>query len=304
MTCSLVSSRYYSKLLAVLQAARHYVKHLIVIESDKVPEANNDMAPLGIEVVGFNEILERGLKNPVPLPEIGSESHYFYSYSSGTTGTPKGIIISHRCFVMAMTSSHTFFGNVKFPGHFSFLPYAPVMERAATGGIMFGGGQIGFLSSTVQTILEDWEILQPTMCITVPRFFVRFYDGITAKVAAGGLLKRGLFRGAYKLKKFLISLDWPKNFVDLLVFDQFTKKFGGAVTEVVIAGAVIDTGPQGFFQIFFGAPLCNGYGYTEVGTATIVGPDGIRICRPGFSEGPVIHTEVHIEPCEGFDDPE
>jgi long-chain acyl-CoA synthetase len=129
-------------------------------------------------------------------------------------------------------------------------------------------------------------------------------QGITAKVAAGGLLKRGLFCGAFKLKKFLISRAWLTNFVAFLVFDQFTKKFGGAVTEVVIAGAVIDTGLQEFFQIFFGAPLRNGYGYTEVGTAAIIGPDDIRSCRPGFSWGPVVHTEVRIEPCEGFDDPE
>jgi long-chain acyl-CoA synthetase len=89
-----------------------------------------------------------------------------------------------------------------------------------------------------------------------------------------------------------------------LVFDQFTKRFGGAVTQVVVAGAVIDPGLQEFFQIFFGAPLRNGYGYTEVGTATIIGPDDIRSCRTGFSGGPVVHTEVRIEPCEGFDDPE
>jgi long-chain acyl-CoA synthetase len=303
MTCILVAWKYYPKLRTVLQAAHHCVKQLIVIESDKVPEVKSDMEPIGIEAVAFDEILARGRANPVPMPEVGPESHYFYSYSSGTTGTPKGVIISHRCFVMAMTSARTFFGNVEIPSHLSFLPYAHVMERAATGGIMFGGGRIGFMSSTVQNILEDWEILRPTMCIAVPRLFARFYDGITAKVAAGGLLNRGIFWGAYKLKKFLISRDWSTKLVDRLVFDRVAKTFGGAVTEVVAAGAAINPAVQEFFQILLGAPLRNGYGCTEVGTATIVGPDDIRGCRPGFSGGPVVHTELRIEPCEGFDDP-
>jgi long-chain acyl-CoA synthetase len=128
MTAILVSQKAIRKLIDVLKADKNIVSHIIVIESEKASHDQKEIESQRSEFRTFDDICDQGRTNPAPLPKFRPESAHFYSYSSGTTGLPKAVIISHRSAVSALVGNRWYLGPTEFVRHIAFFPYAHIFD--------------------------------------------------------------------------------------------------------------------------------------------------------------------------------
>ena len=124
-------------------------------------------------------------------------------YTSGTTGNPKGVIITHKGFLSMMTA--LVYGSFKLiPKEeriLSYLPLAHVAERLMYFTSFYFGGKIGiFTSSNKKDLPKALKIVKPTIFLSVPRLYNKFYAVFNAKIAALGCCKSCLVSRGLKTK--------------------------------------------------------------------------------------------------------
>ncbi|CAG7818282.1 unnamed protein product, partial [Allacma fusca] len=148
------------------------------------------------------------------VEKVGEDQHDVYpekppkpediatlSYTSGTTGTPKGVIITHSSFIS--TLSRTVDGVRRFYQDLmnkddvliSFLPLAHIYQKMMEGLAFMEGASIGFWRGNILTLLDDIKVLKPTIFPTVPRLLCRVYDKVMGAVNQSSL-KRVLVKTA------------------------------------------------------------------------------------------------------------
>jgi long-chain acyl-CoA synthetase len=304
MAALLVSQKALPRILEILRADRGGVNSLILT----APACDADLAAqaecLGVRFATFAEICRRGREAPLPFPKFGPESALLYGYSSGATGAPKGVVVSHRAMVSALLGSRTYAGRTEVVRHLAFLPYGHIFERVSTTVVLSIGGVVAVVSGSVTNLTEDIRLFRPTVLCSVPRIYRRFYDGINANLRRANPLVRWLFWSCYYAKRFCQEQGWAPGLFDALAFRSVQAAFGGAFTELVSGGAALDPPLHEFFQIIFGVPMRNGYGLTESVGGVVCSPDSTFLSRPGLTGGPVVTAEVKIDPIPDYDDPD
>ena len=296
MEAVLVQAKNMDKLMKIVEVEKYKLKRIIVIGEKPTKEYKSD-----VEICTFADVCELG-KELVDLPKIDPESPHFICYSSGTTGNPKGVIISHRASVSNSLSAADMINVGPKSTHLSYLPLAHVFERAASSVTAYYGGKIGCISGSVVNIQDDLKILRPTFMVAVPRVMNRFYDGLMAKMKNNPLVS-GIFWGAWYAKRFCINHYIPTGLFDKIVFHQLTDLMGGRVQQFVVGGAAMDPRIQEVLQVATGKPVRTGYGLTEAGSGNICSPPDIHFVKMGSIGGPLKNVEVYIEPIDGYDDP-
>lgn len=223
-------------------------------------------------------------------------------YTSGTTGRPKGVMLSHRNIL-----SNAYAGLESFavigPGDLflSFLPLSHMLER--TGGYYAGimsGCAIAYARSVAQ-LGEDLVSRQPTILISVPRIYERVYARISEQLAAGSPLKRKLFHLAVDVgwQRFEHSqgrahwspklLLWP--LLKSLVASKIMARMGGRLRFAVSGGAALAPEIARVF-IGLGLPVLQGYGLTETSPVLCVAREQDNIPA---SVGPAVPgTELKV----------
>jgi long-chain acyl-CoA synthetase len=273
---------------------------LILTDAAKVPVTAAALANTGVEVTSFGAICDLGQADAV-LPVIAPDDPHFICYSSGTTGLPKGVILSHRAALSTAFGAGTEIPLGDHPRHLSYLPLAHVFERSAHWIFSMAGGRIGFISGGIQTLTDDLQALKPTLLAAVPRVMNRFYEKVNEKLS-GSAVTRCIFWGAWYAKRFCIQRGLP-TFVFNPIFGSITRLMGGSIKQAIVGGAALDPVIHEFLQVALGFPVRTGYGLTEAGSGNVISPLDIRGIKPGTVGGPLINAEVWLEPVAEFEDP-
>lgn len=164
------------------------IVNLIVFE-DNITDEQKDIADKAeIKLVTFNEVIAKGKEvqetNPT-FPVVGPNDIYMLSYTSGTTGNPKGVQITHKAIMIGAKACNLRMQIGSYPlsendVHMSYLPLAHVFEQFIQGLIYNDGMQCGFYGGDVLKLTSDMQVLKPSFFISVPRLFNKFYDKIKA----------------------------------------------------------------------------------------------------------------------------
>ena len=222
-------------------------------------------------------------------------------YTSGTSGRPKGVMLSHHNI---LTNAHSCLQVVHIRPDdllLSFLPLSHTFER--TGGYyapMMGGATVAHARS-VHQLQEDLLTIRPTILVSVPRIYERIYAGIRAKLAESSVLSVKLFELAVEIgysrfecrqgraPRRMSHLLWPV--LKLLVAKKVMDKLGGRLRGAMSGGAALSSEVARIF-IGLGLPVLQGYGMTE--TSPVVCANTVEDNVPTSVGRPIPGVEVKL----------
>lgn len=220
-------------------------------------------------------------------------------YTSGTTGTPKGVMLTHENILSNVMACLPCFPPGKDMRALSFLPLNHIFEKMVSYLYLFQGTSI-YYAESLDTIGENLKEVKPDIFTTVPRLLEKVYDRIMQKGAELTGVKRKLFYWAHGLaERFEINASqgmWYRMQLALankLIFNKWRDGLGNNLKCIVIGGAACQVR---LIRIFTGAkiPVMEGYGLTE--TSPVIAVNRFEEKDRMFgSTGPVIDgVEVKI----------
>ncbi|KAI1369886.1 acetyl-CoA synthetase-like protein [Xylaria arbuscula] len=252
------------------------VKYLIYNDDTNMPISDKELAEFkeshsGLTILSFSELVALGAENPIPPVPPKATDLCCIMYTSGSSGTPKGVPITHEGLVAGITGLYEVIAETITSKEvvLAYLPLAHILEMAVENLVIFIGGTLGYGSprtladTSMRKCAGDMRELAPTVMVGVPQIWETIRKGIEGRVNSGGMLKKNLFWGAYNLKSLLVSTGMPGGFLlDALVFNQVRSLTGGRVRFLFNGGSGISEGTLQFMSMVL-APMVTGYGLTE-----------------------------------------
>ncbi|HAR36105.1 MAG TPA: long-chain fatty acid--CoA ligase, partial [Acidobacteria bacterium] len=224
-------------------------------------------------------------------------------YTSGTTGVPKGAMLSHYNLVSNVQALRSVIEFTNKDTALSFLPLSHVLERMCTFAWIYVGATIAYAES-VDTVAQNLVEARPTIMVSVPRLFDKFYARVIDNVLSSSSLKKKIFFWALKvgrkhaqkkINKEGISfwLKFRYRLAYKLVFSKIVEKTGGRVRFFVSGGAPLSRDIAEFFYAM-GILVIEGYGLTE--TSPVIAVNRLEDFRFGSVGKIVPGVEVRIAP--------
>jgi len=239
------------------------------------------------------------------LRAIGREDLATVLYTSGTTGEPKGVMLTHGNLLANCEAvlAHVDVG----PGDktLSFLPLTHSFERTAGHyAILMAGGEIAYATAP-ETVAAEIREVRPTVVLGVPRFYEKVHARILGALERAPRYRRRLFDFALRVADeaaacraasrnghgLPMKLRFRLELAERLVFSLLRRRMGGRLRFFVSGGAPLDAEIVRFFAKV-GVPLLEGYGLTE--TAPIVACNRPGRVKPGSVGEPLPGVEVGI----------
>jgi long-chain acyl-CoA synthetase len=219
-------------------------------------------------------------------------------YTSGTTGKPKGVMLSHRNMLANVQSGLAVYDVYPEDVFLSFLPLSHMFERTCDYYLNVVSGASIVFSRSIPQLAEDFRTVQPTIIFSVPRIYERFYAAIYDQLKKAPPIRKKLFefavdtgwarfeyqhgRGSWK-PQFLL---WP--LLEKLVAKKLLERLGGKLKFAISGGAALSPDVAKVF-IGLGLPICQGYGLSEASPLLTVNlieknnPLTIGLAVPGVS---------------------
>uniref|UniRef100_A0AAX7T3D5 long-chain-fatty-acid--CoA ligase n=1 Tax=Astatotilapia calliptera TaxID=8154 RepID=A0AAX7T3D5_ASTCA len=255
------------------------LQHIIVV--DNAPTAWPGY-PRGISIHNMAAVQKLGARHEnatrerkTPLPSDIA----VIMYTSGSTGIPKGVMISHSNIIAGITGMAERIPNLcEEDTYIGYLPLAHVLELSAELVCVSHGCRIGY--SSPQT-LADQEIMD------------RIYKNVMTKVEEMNCVQRTLFILAYNYKLEQLAKGYSTPLCDRLVFRKVRSLLGGRTRVLLSGGAPLSAATQRFMNVCFCCPVGQGYGLTETcGAGTISELWDYSTGRVG---GPLVCCEIKLK---------
>ncbi len=236
---------------------------------------------------------ERGMAGPDDLASI--------VYTSGTSGRPKGVMLSHKNILSNAYSGMRSIALTPDDRLLSFLPLSHTLERTVGYYAPLLSGSSVYFNRSISQLAEDFQEIRPTALVSVPRIFERIHNQIHNNLRRGSQLNRLLFKDTMEVgwNYFQYSQGLSKwrpqlllrGLLDLLVARGIRTKLGGELRLAVIGGAPLSLDVSKTF-ISLGVPLLQGYGLTEASPVVSVNTPSCN--RPDSIGLPLRGVEVKI----------
>lgn len=274
----------------------------VIFTEESAPEHRND----GVRHWDLENWLATG-HDVTELPEGPQEDDLAaIVYTSGTTGRPKGVMLSHKNVVSNVVN--TLKTVLPAPGSvfLSFLPVSHTFERQCGYYLALGMGCTIVYTRSIQQLAEDFRIVRPNVIISVPRIYERIYAKVQAKLARESAFVRFMFNWAVEVgwrrfcKRFGMPVEktstswldpviWPV--LDRLVSRTLLDQFGGQVQIAISGGAALSSKIAKVF-CGLGLVITQGYGMTE--SSPIIAGNSTSYNHPHTVGKPLPGTQVRL----------
>ena len=247
-----------------------------------------------VDLLSWDEILTRGEDEADDTGElvaaIEPDDVACLMYTSGTGGTPKGVMTTHRNILANCRGAHRVLemiglGNDVF---LSFLPLSHSYEHTAGGMFPISIGAQIYFAEGAETLAANMLEARPTIMTAVPRLYETLHQRIRLAIERKGGISQNLFERALAVGHKRLMSQTPSlgervldPVIDRLVRAKLRRRFGGRLKAMVSGGAPLN--PEiGRFFLALGVTLLQGYGQTEAGPViTCNTPERIRIDTVG-----------------------
>jgi long-chain acyl-CoA synthetase len=236
---------------------------------------NSLAGDLGVTIHYIQDVETLGESQPLPMSPPKPDDIATINYTSGTTGNPKGVVLTHRAAHAATCASMVLLGSTEPQVVCSFLPLAHIYQRLGEHGAFAVGSAIGYFHGNVAELVDDLQMVRPTVFSGVPRLYNRFGAKIKdATVNAAGA-KGALSRHVVSTKMANVQAKENPTNTHMLYDRIWAKKVAAGLgldrcNYLVSGSAPIDPSLHQFLRIVFGGTLTQGYGLTETYAIALV----------------------------------
>ncbi|OMP02937.1 AMP-dependent synthetase/ligase [Corchorus olitorius] len=310
VSIAFVEEKKINELFKTFPNATKYLK-TIVSFGKVTPEQKEEAEKYGLAIYSWEEFLHLGENKQFDLPVKKKSDICTIMYTSGTTGDPKGVLISNDSIVTLTAGVKRLLERVNEQltakdVYLSYLPLAHIFDRVIEELFILHGASIGFWRGDVKLLVEDIGELKPTIFCAVPRVLDRIYSGLLQKISGGGLLKKKLFDVAYSYKFFNMRKGQTHGeaspICDKIVFNKVKQGLGGNVRLILSGAAPLSALVEEFLRVVACCHVLQGYGLTESCAGTFVSlPNELSML--GTVGPPVPNVDIRLEsvPEMGYD---
>lgn len=184
-------------------------------------------------------------------------------YTSGNTGTPKGVMLTHKNIISQLHDINTLISLKQNETALSLLPLAHIFERTVMSYYLSRGISIYFVDD-ITNVANLLKVVKPTIMTAVPRLLEKIYNKIQTNISNKPFISRFLASKAfeYAQNENMNKDSFYFTIFDKVVYSKFREIFGLRLTKLVSGGAALPKDIAVFFNNI-GVPIYQGYGLTE-----------------------------------------
>ena len=264
-----------------------------------------------LQLIPYSNLLILGRHSVLELIPAGPEDLAILMYTSGSTGNPKGAMLTHSQLAAnvcgCLSFSMNLLGNKRraHESYIGYLPLAHIFELTMELCVILMGVRVGY--SGPNTLIDsssmikvgnkgDASVLRPTTMVAVPVILDRIYKAMMAKIKDRGPGFEKFFQMCYNYRLFWVKQGFDRPILNRLIFSKFKMALGGNIEVFVGGGAPLSSEVHEFLRNCLCIRLAHGYGLTETaGGATLTDSDDLTTGKVGY---PLPGMKIEIESWE------